>query len=226
MSGEALNPSEGVAPAKGHGNPGGPSKLLQDTVKDIRETRGRHKKDCTCEICVTKRASGNNSQSGASTTSGPKQNPPASWSPVVAGTIMDALHLVPASLTGFDGFRLTPEEKTDLAQPTADILNDLLPYDAGWVKIAVFLAAVSSIEAKKLKAFNEWKEAESKKQPINTQLVRPIPAPAPQTRILPPNPTPPPPAPVPAPATVEIPKGVDNSGLDIGPAPGVVPPAK
>jgi hypothetical protein len=122
--------------------------------------------------------------------------------------------MLPAGLTGYQGFLLTPEELGELAPLTAEVLTDILPYDAGWVKLSVLLMAFAGIEARKLDGFRLWKIEQAKDQAARRDA---------RLQVEHKNLDPEKPAPAPGSKKAPLVATPDTGGLP--PAPGVIPDA-
>lgn len=88
------------------------------------------------------------------------QPPPARWTPVSAGAFIQALHCIPAGIEGNDAWLYTPAELEKAAPVSAEVLNDLVPADAYWLKLVVFAGIVLPIEWSKISA---WKTRRAQK---------------------------------------------------------------
>lgn len=90
---------------------------------------------------------------------------PQQWTPESARVILTAEGLLFGGATGWDGFIYSPEQTQFLSPLLADVLQDVLPYDAAWVKISAFLAAYAGIKSYQFRRYRAEKKAREEKKP-------------------------------------------------------------
>jgi hypothetical protein len=69
---------------------------------------------------------------------------------------MQALHLVPAGLTGYDGWVLNQQEMSLCAPLASEVFQELFPADSYWVKLIAFAGVMGGIEIRKFHAYKAW----------------------------------------------------------------------
>ena len=88
---------------------------------------------------------------------------PSQWSPESARVLLTAEGLLFGGISGWDGFCYSAEQTQFLSPLLADMLQEILPYDATWVKISAFLAAYAGIKTYQFRAFRAAR-AKAKKE--------------------------------------------------------------
>lgn len=160
------------------GNLGGPSPALASELTEIRAARKSHHKKTETQP-----------SGGSAVGAGNPPRPPAVWTPISAGAFLQAIHYLPAGLTGYDGWMLEESELKSCAPLAAEIFQDLLPADAYWVKLLAFAGVMGGIEINKMRKYKNWLAEQSKKNPPvkpPPNVPAPIPAANPEALKLPP----------------------------------------
>lgn len=194
---KAPAPKTPGAPSSGPVDASQPSPSFSQEHAAVKEERGRGRPPGAKNKAKAAGASGSASSSNASV-------PQTTWTPELAAGFIQALHMLPAGLTGFGGFLYSEAELKAAAPISAEVFNDILPYDMYWFKLLTFAGVIGTIEMRKLAAYKKWKSEQDAAAALS------------QTQPEVPAKTPPPhPAGVVRPAPPAAPAGVSTFGRPI-----------